>query len=121
MPLARELTPILELKILEPGVGMGTRMNLGEVDALGERHDGPEHVVAADHHYFVDTGILGGAAGMREPLLKAARDDGARRRQTGIAGEHDIDALVENAGKGLKGAAPHEDGLAERHFPELLE
>ena len=71
----------LQVEVLEPGVGIGARMDLGEVDALGVRQHGTEHVVAADHHDFVDTGILRGAARMRERLLQAAGDNGAGRHR----------------------------------------
>ena len=88
---------------------------------FAKRHDGAEYVIAADHHDLVDPCLLRGPAGMRKPLLQAARHDGARRNEARLARKHDVEPVIEDAGKRLEGAAAHEDRLAERDFAELLE
>ena len=90
-------------------------MDLGEVDALRQRHDGPEQFIPADHHDLVDAGLLRGAARMRQSLLEAPHNDGAGRHETGIARQHDVEPVIEHAGKGLEGPAAHDDGLAKRN------
>src|SRR5262245_42923931 len=96
-------------------------MDVGEVDALGERHDGAKYVVAPDHYDLVDPCFLASTAGVLQPLLQAAHYDSARRHEARLAREHDIDAAIEHAGKRLEGASAHQNGLAERDFAELPE
>src|SRR5262249_41942117 len=123
MPFARYLAPgtQIEVLVLEPSVGMGLRVDLSEVDALGHGYGRAEYIVAADHQDFICPGLLRGASGQRDRFIQARRHNGAGRREIGIARQHDVEALVENLGKRLKGAAAHDDRLAKRNFAELLE
>ena len=97
MPFARYLAPgtPIEVLVLEPSVGMGLRVDLSEVDALGHGYGRAEYIVAADHHDFICAGLFRGTSGQRERFIKALRHNGAGRREIGISRQHDVDALVE--------------------------
>ena len=87
----------------------------------GARHDGAEHVVAADHHDLIDAGFSRFFARHVDRLLEAAghhrtgRDKAAFRESTILA------RWSSGRPKRLEGAPAHEHGLAERHLAELLE
>src|ERR1700704_1509318 len=97
MLLAEDLAPLASVEIGEPGVGMGRRMHLGEIDAARLRQDRAEDALAADHHNLADACFGGGAAGLPKPFLKTVGDDGARDSKAFVACEDDVDALVEHA------------------------
>ena len=110
---------VASVEIGEPGVGMGRRMHLGEIDAARHGKHRAEDILAADHHDLVDAGPFGRAPRLSKPLFQTVGHDCVRRDKAAVAGEHDVEAAIENARKRFEGAPAHDDGLAHGDLTEI--
>ncbi len=129
--LARRLAPAgggepAGSEVGEAAVAVEGAVDLGQVDAAGERHELREHLGAADDERLprpVGRGrACGGRRGAHGGLGGGAvgGDDDARRRGEAGTGarQHDVEPAGQGAADRLEGAPSHDDRMAHRHALE---
>ena len=107
MVLPLHLSPLTEIDLWKPGVAFDVCMDQREIEAIGLRKGLLVEGGSANDHRLL--GLLDGFQGRGQ----VSHHQAVWRAECLIPADDDIGPLRQGLADGLKGLAPHDDGLAQ--------